>query len=218
MFGANHLEGGAMGDKIDELEKDINNLKLQLEKERISRSGDRKIVIVIAAALAVFFGYNTFWQVPREITKALNTTAAKTASDRIGQLKNEAENELLPKINKIESDADAAKKNAEQSAESAKAYAKEAAKKWKLQANSDLRNLHSAVDYLKHQITDLNESVKALDNHTHTISIVGKRNSTGYIKHARNIPNGCVITGAYTDSGGLILYSKHLKIDKPKLP
>jgi len=210
VFGANHLEGGAMGDKIDELEKDINNLKLELEKERISRSGDRKTVIVIAAALAVLFGFNTFWQVPRAITKALNETVAKTASDRIGQLKNEAE-KVLSKINKIESDADAAKKNAEQSAESAKASAKEAAGKWRLQANSDLRNLHSAVDYLKDQI-------KALDNHTHTISIVGDRNSTGYIKHARNIPNGDVITGAYTDSGGLILYSKQLKIGKCKLP
>lgn len=218
MFGANHLEGGAMGEKIDELEKDINNLKLELEKERISRSGDRKIIIVIAAALAVFFGYNTFWQVPKEITKALNATAAKTASDRIVQLKNEAENELLPKINKIELDADAAKKNAEKSAESAKASAKEAAEKWKLQANSDLRILRSDVDDLKDQITDLNESVKVLDGHTHKISIVGERNSTGYIKHARNIPSGNIITGAYTDSGGLILYSKPLKIENFKLP
>ena len=97
-----------MADKIDEIEKDVNNLKLELAKERIYRSGDRRIVIVIAAALAVFFGYNTFWQVPKEITKALNATAAKTASDRIGQLKIEAENELLPKIHKIELDADAA--------------------------------------------------------------------------------------------------------------
>lgn len=69
------------------------------------------------------------------------------------------------------------------------------------------------LSFINSQADESKEIVAAMNNHTHSISIVGKRNSTGYLKREVKIPEGNVITGVYQDSGGLIFYSKSLKIE-----